>query len=327
MKGTTLGLLGGGGGTGGGGSSGSGGSTNESAVSKVEVAEQEYVGMSSEDSSYGTEAELELGLGLSLGGGGVAEKSKACAWGERGRILMAKDFPSVVSDGISSAPSRFSDRGGNASSGAVAVSGTKRAAHDSFSHEGGSPTGVSQVVGWPPLTTHRMNSLVNQAKTQRAEEDKATSEKDKSKEALKKKINNGNKSSSIGAVKEKGHLGYVKVNMDGIPIGRKVDLNAHSCYETLAQTLEDMFFRSTISVNSIGGEKEQGTKTSKLLDGSSEFVLTYKDKEGDWMLVGDVPWGMFLSSVKRLRIMRTSEAKGLAPRFQERNERQRSKPI
>lgn len=40
-----------------------------------------------------------------------------------------------------------------------------------------------------------------------------------------------------------------------------------------------------------GGEKEQGTKTSKLLDGSSEFVLTYKDKEGDWMLVGDVPWG------------------------------------
>lgn len=27
-----------------------------------------------------------------------------------------------------------------------------------------------------------------------------------------------------------------------------------------------------------------------LLDGSSEFVLTYKDKDGDWMLVGDVPW-------------------------------------
>lgn len=146
MKGTTLGLLGGG--TGGGGSSGSGGSTNESTVSKVEVVEQDYVGMSSEDSSYGTEAELELGLGLSLGGGGVAEKSKACAWGERGRILTAKDFPSVVSDGISSTPSRFSDRGVNASSGAVAVSGTKRAAHDSFSHEGGSPTGARYDSIW-----------------------------------------------------------------------------------------------------------------------------------------------------------------------------------
>lgn len=32
-------------------------------------------------------------------------------------------------------------------------------------------------------------------------------------------------------------------------------------------------------------------KPSKLLDSSSEFVLTYEDREGDWMLVGDVPWG------------------------------------
>lgn len=40
----------------------------------------------------------------------------------------------------------------------------------------------------------------------------------------------------------------------------------------------------------IGGDKEQATKPSRLLDGSSEFVLTYEDKEGDWMLVGDVPW-------------------------------------
>lgn len=40
----------------------------------------------------------------------------------------------------------------------------------------------------------------------------------------------------------------------------------------------------------IGGEKEQATKSFKLLDGSSEFVLTYEDKEGDWMLVGDVPF-------------------------------------
>jgi hypothetical protein len=31
-------------------------------------------------------------------------------------------------------------------------------------------------------------------------------------------------------------------------------------------------------------------KQSRLLDSSSDFVLTYEDKEGDWMLVGDVPW-------------------------------------
>lgn len=45
-----------------------------------------------------------------------------------------------------------------------------------------------------------------------------------------------------------------------------------------------------------GGEKEQATQPSKLLDSSSEFVLTYEDKEGDWMLVGDVPWGYATTS-------------------------------
>ncbi|PQP95242.1 auxin-responsive protein IAA13 [Prunus yedoensis var. nudiflora] len=307
----TLGLLGGGGGS-------SGGSSNESAMSKVEVVEQDYVGMSSEATSYPAEAELELGLGLGLslgggGGGGAGKQPKPCAWGERGRILTAKDFPSMVGSAVPS--SRFSHRP-NASS-AVAVSGTKRAA-DSVSQEGGSPTAVSQVVGWPPISAARLNSLVNQAKTARAEDDKEDGEK--SKDTSKKKINMGNKTTA----KEKGRLGFVKVNMDGIPIGRKVDMNAHSCYETLAQTLEDMFFSPTTA---IGGDKEQATKPSKLLDGSSEFVLTYEDKEGDWMLVGDVPWGMFISSVKRLRIMRTSEANGLAPRFQESSERQRNKPI
>lgn len=34
---------------------------------------------------------------------------------------------------------------------------------------------------------------------------------------------------------------FVKVNIDRFPIGRKVDLNAHSCYETLAYTLDDVF--------------------------------------------------------------------------------------
>ena len=115
-------LLGGGGGS-------SGISTNESAVSKVEVV--------SEASSYPAESELELGLGLSLGGtAGVTGKTKAStsSWGECGRILTAKDFPSVVSH-----------RANNGGLSSVAVSGTKRAA-ESVSHEGGSPTGVRFVV-------------------------------------------------------------------------------------------------------------------------------------------------------------------------------------
>lgn len=111
--------------------------------------------------------------------------------------------------------------------------------------------GSSQVVGWPPIRAYRMNSLVNQAKAARPEEDNKTIvDKDKSKEVLKKKICNGNISNANG--NEKGNLGFVKVNMDGIPIGRKVDLNAHTCYETLAQTLEEMFFRSSAAINPIG---------------------------------------------------------------------------
>ncbi|XP_038721731.1 auxin-responsive protein IAA13-like [Tripterygium wilfordii] len=299
MEGAALGLLSGGAG------GSSGGSSNESTVSKVEVVEQDqYV----EATSYPAESEIELGLGLSLGvgdcnGGGGGGKGKASAWGECGRILTAKDFPSVLS---------HAHRGANASaSSGVAVSGTKRAA-DSSPQEGGSPPGGSQVVGWPPIGVHRMNSLVNQTKALKAEEDKsAVDVKDhKSKDASKKKICNGN---NTNIASQNRHLGFVKVNMDGVPIGRKVDLNAHACYETLARTLEDMFFRSNSTLNSVGsgGEKEQAKKSSKLLDGSCGFVVTYEDKEGDWMLVGDVPWGMFYSSVKRLRIIRTSEGNRL----------------
>ncbi|CAH8267171.1 unnamed protein product [Arabidopsis lyrata] len=38
------------------------------------------------------------------------------------------------------------------------------------------------------------------------------------------------------------------------------------------------------------------------------FVPTYEDKDRDWMLVGDVPWDMFSSLCKRLRIMKGSDA-------------------
>ncbi|KAF5201450.1 Auxin-responsive protein iaa13, partial [Thalictrum thalictroides] len=191
----------------------------------------------------------------------------------------------------------------------------------------------SQVVGWPPIRTYRINSLVNQSKNSSVEEDKMVVENSKNKEIAKKKTDDRKNNDTP---LKKDHLGkslFVKVNMDGIPIGRKVDLNAHACYETLAQTLEDMFYRPTTTTTNFlrsSEEKEYGVeakKVSKLLGGSSEFVLTYEDKDGDWMLVGDVPWGMFLNTVKRLRIMRTSEANGLAPRYDGNNDRQRNKPI
>ncbi|KAL0551261.1 hypothetical protein IC582_010347 [Cucumis melo] len=304
----------------------SGSAINDSNASTMDILQKDFVGnVPIHSSTSPASSDLELGLGLALGGGGG--KVTGATWGERGRILTAQDFPvhcgssstSSTSSSSSSSSSRFHGREVTCS---VSVSGTKRAA-DSAPNEGGSPTALnSQVVGWPPIRTYRMNSLVNQAKTARAEEEDAGCEekKDQSKDTLK------NKTCDVDG---KGHLGFVKVNVDGVVIGRKVDLNAHSCYETLALMLEDMFFRSAgASIpNGKSGDKEQAKKQSKLLDGSSEFVLTYEDREGDWMLVGDVPWGMFVSSVRRLRIMRTSEANGLAPRSQDNKMKQRSKPI
>lgn len=46
-----------------------------------------------------------------------------------------------------------------------------------------------------------------------------------------------------------------------------------------------------------GNCESQGMKDfmneSKLMDllNNSDYVSTYEDKDGDWMLVGDVPWG------------------------------------
>ncbi|XWS76739.1 hypothetical protein CRYUN_Cryun01aG0203600 [Craigia yunnanensis] len=73
---------------------------------------------------------------------------------------------------------------------------------------------------------------------------------------------------------------FVKVYMEGIPIGRKLDLLAHESYNDLIRILEHMF-----NTNIIWAEAEvDGDHYEKY------HVLTYEDKEGDWMMVGDVPW-------------------------------------
>ncbi|XP_057953778.1 auxin-responsive protein IAA13-like [Malania oleifera] len=136
---------------------------------------------------------------------------------------------------------------------------------------------------------YRMNNLANQVKTLTSKEDE-TCEDDKLKQTSKKKVYNGSNKNNTVAIK-KGHLGFLKVNMDGLSIGRKVDLNASSIYATLAQAQEDMLDNPTTNITSIrsSGESEQSRKATKFLNGSSEFVLTYEDKEGDLMLVRDVP--------------------------------------
>ncbi|KAI4347096.1 hypothetical protein L6164_007945 [Bauhinia variegata] len=114
---------------------------------------------------------------------------------------------------------------------------------------------------------------------------------------------------------------YVKVSMDGAPYLRKVDLKNFKSYKELSSALEKMFSCFTISQCCTHGvsckDNLSESRLKDLLHGS-EYVLTYEDKDGDWMLVGDVPWLMFIDSCKRLRIMKSSEAAiGLAPRAME----------
>ncbi|XP_039042939.1 auxin-induced protein 22D-like [Hibiscus syriacus] len=92
---------------------------------------------------------------------------------------------------------------------------------------------------------------------------------------------------------------YVKVSVDGAAYLRKIDLKVYRSYPELLKALENMF-KLTIGAYS----ETEGYK-------GSEYAPTYEDKDGDWMLVGDVLWEMFISSCKRLRIMKGSESRGL----------------
>ncbi|CAM0943063.1 unnamed protein product [Alopecurus aequalis] len=247
-----------------------------------------------EENSGGEEEELELGLCLGSKKQQQQQQSPAPA---PCRILTARDLQPAAALSPDSSVS---------SSSPAAASG--RAKPGEGSHPGASPGTVasghpqsSGVVGWPPIRTFRMNSLFGQAKDNASEAeakktvaDESDSKKDKEKSEKKVRV-----------------PGWVKVNMDGEVIGRKVDLNSHRSYKTLALALEIMFTKP-----SAGLCASNSAKSLKLLDNSSEYQLTYEDRDGDWMLVGDVPWEMFVGSVKRLRIMRTSDASGLGPRVQ-----------
>ncbi|CAN8283930.1 unnamed protein product [Cochlearia groenlandica] len=101
--------------------------------------------------------------------------------------------------------------------------------------------------------------------------------------------------------------------MDGAPYLRKVDLRTYTCYQQLSFALEKMFSCFTLGQCGLHGAQGSEIKLKDLLHGS-EFVLTYEDKDGDWMLVGDVPWEIFIETCRKLKIMKGSDSIGLAPR-------------
>nr|CAB3505078.1 unnamed protein product [Digitaria exilis] len=128
------------------------------------------------------------------------------------------------------------------------------------------PAAKAQVVGWPPVRNYRKNTLAASATKSKAQAEEAAS--------------------GGGPI-------YVKVSMDGAPYLRKVDVKMYSSYEELSTALEKMFScfitgQSGLHKKSNKDRLTNGSKAAAVQD--QEYVLTYEDKDGDWMLVGDLPW-------------------------------------
>ncbi|KAL8116385.1 hypothetical protein AgCh_022765 [Apium graveolens] len=89
-----------------------------------------------------------------------------------------------------------------------------------------------------------------------------------------------------------------KVHMQGIAVGRAVDLALFNKYEDLLRKLEDMF--------DIEGE---------LCGSEKKWQVVYTDDEDDIMMVGDDPWHEFCNMVRKICIYTTEEAKRLTPKI------------
>ncbi|KAG8092951.1 hypothetical protein GUJ93_ZPchr0012g21568 [Zizania palustris] len=138
------------------------------------------------------------------------------------------------------------------------------------------PAAKAQVVGWPPVRSYRKSCFQASTKSKAAAAPPPQQEE-----------------AAAGGL-------FVKVSMDGAPYLRKIDLKMYKGYRELREALEAMFLCFS------GGAVDGAAAFNP-----SDFAVTYEDKDGDLMLVGDVPFEMFISTCKRLRIMKGSEARGL----------------
>ncbi|KAE8807052.1 Auxin-responsive protein IAA16 [Hordeum vulgare] len=143
---------------------------------------------------------------------------------------------------------------------------------------------AAPVVGWPPVRSFRRNLAASKPSSSK-EDGRASKDNDVA---------------VRGADEPSGRKGlFVKVNMDGVPIGRKVELKQHGSYAELSATVDNLF-RSLLAA-------QRDTAAAPDAIAGGEYTLVYEDDEGDRMLVGDVPWHMFIVTAKRLRGLKSSD--------------------
>ncbi|WOL14566.1 auxin-responsive protein IAA21-like [Canna indica] len=266
--------------------------------------EHDYIGLSKSPDKLSAagalnlkDTELRLGLPGSesperVDGGGVGLTlglSKSFVSGAKRGFSDAIDgtgewgLPGVKGSEVETGKGAFPAKGENAGGKHLGQASTEK--NDDGAAKA-APSAKAQVVGWPPIRSYRRNTMAaNPSKNKEDLEGKQGSE-----------------------------CLYIKVSMDGAPYLRKVDLKTYSNYKELSSALEKMFTCFTIgqcgSHGMTGKDILTEGRVMDLLQGS-EYVLTYEDKDGDWMLVGDVPWDMFTDSCRRMRIMKGSDAIGI----------------
>ncbi|KAL9224438.1 hypothetical protein vseg_000468 [Gypsophila vaccaria] len=126
-----------------------------------------------------------------------------------------------------------------------------------------------EIVGWPPIKTFRKKlSVAHNHRQQR------------------RRHHHGRSLSVVGSGGGCGgsRSTYVKVQMEGCLITRKINLKQYHSYDALSSSLLHMF--------------------GKGQDSEGDYKLTYRDGEGDWLLAGDVPWRTFIRSVQRLKMVK-----------------------
>ncbi|XP_022934015.1 auxin-responsive protein IAA29-like [Cucurbita moschata] len=119
----------------------------------------------------------------------------------------------------------------------------------------------NRLVGWPPLKKRKTRSL------------------------MQKRRGRGRPAVNGGGLNWNSNSRYVKVKMEGVGIGRKVDLSQYHCFDELRATLMKMF----------------GYLETDEMDPDGQR-LTYQDIDGDWLLADDVTWRNFIGTVQRIKL-------------------------
>ncbi|CAL0326026.1 unnamed protein product [Lupinus luteus] len=154
------------------------------------------------------------------------------------------------------------------------------------------------IVGWPPIRSIRKNIASGSSS-------KLSLESQQYKHNAKK----------VYSKVDKTYKGlFVKINMVGVPIGRKVDINAYGSYEKLSSAVHNLFRDLLVATqrdfSGVGTQNKEEKEIMGRFDGNGKYTLVYEDNEGDKMLLGDVPWHLFVSTVKRLRVVKSSDLSG-----------------